>query len=118
MIKVTERQEEWLFGELNGQTGWFPKSYVEDESKHTDASLEEYYVTLYPFESQEPGDLGFDSGELVKVVKKEGEWWTGDIGTRSGVFPSNYVRQAEPNELVSPSLCLLSALYVCLRECV
>ena len=62
---------------------------------------EEFFVALYAFESQESGDLGFDAGDLVKVVKKEGEWWTGDISGRVGVFPSNYVREAEVHEIVS-----------------
>jgi hypothetical protein len=104
VIRVTERQEEWIQGELNGKTGWFPKSYVQDassSSKQSEAASDDWYVTLYAFESQEPGDLGFEAGELVKVVKKEGEWWTGDISGKSGVFPSNYVREAEPHELVS-----------------
>lgn len=32
---------------------------------------------------------------MVTVIKKDGDWWTGTIGTRSGVFPSNYVQKAE-----------------------
>lgn len=26
------------------------------------------------------------------VTKKDGDWWTGTIGTRTGIFPSNYVQ--------------------------
>lgn len=102
VIKVTEKQDEWWFGELsNGQSGWFPMSFVQDASANV-ASIEEYYVTLYAFESQEPGDLGFEVNEVVKVVKKDGEWWTGEISDdRVGVFPSNYVRPAEADEIVS-----------------
>lgn len=54
-----------------------------------------YYVAVYPYESTEPGDLSFTAGELITVVKKEGDWWTGVIGSRTGVFPSNYVQKAE-----------------------
>ena len=42
----------------------------------------------------EPGDLIFDAGEQIEVVKKENEWWTGKIGDRTGVFPYNYVEEA------------------------
>lgn len=101
VIKVSERQDEWLFGDLNGQSGWFPKSYVNDVGVGTEPVPEEFYVTLYSFEGQETGDLGFEAGEVVKVTKKEGEWWTGDISGRTGVFPSNYVREAEAHEIVS-----------------
>lgn len=29
------------------------------------------------------------------VIKKEGDWWTGTIGNRTGMFPSNYVQKAD-----------------------
>lgn len=29
------------------------------------------------------------------VTKKEGDWWTGVIADRSGIFPSNYVQKAD-----------------------
>ena len=54
-----------------------------------------YYVAMYPYESNEPGDLSFVAGEMVTIIKKDGDWWTGTIGDRSGVFPSNYVQKAE-----------------------
>ena len=49
---------------------------------------------MYPYESNEPGDLSFVAGEVVTVIKKEGDWWTGVIGDRTGVFPSNYVQKS------------------------
>lgn len=33
-------------------------------------------------------------GEHIKVIKKDGDWWTGSIGNRIGIFPSNYVQPA------------------------
>ncbi|XP_037709212.1 intersectin-1 isoform X2 [Drosophila subpulchrella] len=55
----------------------------------------EYYIAAYPYESAEDGDLSFGAGEMVMVIKKEGEWWTGTIGSRTGMFPSNYVQKAD-----------------------
>ncbi|XP_017043779.1 intersectin-1 isoform X3 [Drosophila ficusphila] len=55
----------------------------------------EYYIAAYPYESAEEGDLSFSAGEMVMVIKKEGEWWTGTIGSRTGMFPSNYVQKAD-----------------------
>lgn len=52
----------------------------------------ERYVACYPYQSAEIGDLIFDAGEEVRVIKKEGDWWTGVIGNRSGIFPANYVQ--------------------------
>lgn len=52
----------------------------------------ESYIACYPYESAEIGDLVFTVGEQIKVIKKDGDWWTGVIGTRTGIFPSNYVQ--------------------------
>lgn len=50
------------------------------------------YIALYPYSSVEPGDLTFSEGEEILVTQKDGEWWTGSIGDRTGIFPSNYVK--------------------------
>lgn len=50
---------------------------------------------MYSYTSSEPGDLTFNQGQLIQVTKKEGDWWTGSIGERSGIFPANYVKAAE-----------------------
>nr|XP_040238466.2 intersectin-1 isoform X1 [Anopheles coluzzii]XP_040238467.2 intersectin-1 isoform X1 [Anopheles coluzzii]XP_040238468.2 intersectin-1 isoform X1 [Anopheles coluzzii]XP_040238469.2 intersectin-1 isoform X1 [Anopheles coluzzii]XP_040238470.2 intersectin-1 isoform X1 [Anopheles coluzzii] len=55
----------------------------------------EYYVACYAYQSAEAGDLVFDAGETIAVSKKEGDWWTGTIGNRTGIFPSNYVQKHE-----------------------
>nr|XP_020652410.1 intersectin-2 isoform X2 [Pogona vitticeps] len=110
IITVLEQQENWWLGEVNGGRGWFPKSYVkilpgsenqrvEPEAvyaainkKLTSCSLREEYIALYSYASSEPGDLTFTEGEEILVIQKDGEWWTGSIGDRTGIFPSNYVR--------------------------
>ncbi|KAJ7344208.1 hypothetical protein JRQ81_000158 [Phrynocephalus forsythii] len=110
IITVLEQQENWWFGEVNGGRGWFPKSYVkilpgseyqrvEPEAiyaavnkKLTSYSLGEEYIALYSYASSEPSDLTFTEGEEILVTQKDGEWWTGSIGDRTGIFPSNYVK--------------------------
>lgn len=56
---------------------------------------------MYPYASAESGDLAFDAGETIVVIKKDGEWWRGRIGDREGDFPSNYVKlkEMQPPEL-------------------
>ncbi|XP_008934045.1 PREDICTED: intersectin-2-like, partial [Merops nubicus] len=112
IITVLEQQENWWFGEVHGGRGWFPKSYVKllpgseikkeepeavyaavNRKPHTQSyPAGEEYVALYSYSSSEPGDLTFTEGEEILVTQKEGEWWTGSINGRTGIFPSNYVR--------------------------
>ncbi|XP_077977214.1 intersectin-1-like isoform X2 [Glandiceps talaboti] len=139
VINIKEQQDMWWCGELNGQEGWFPKSYVKlisaprrdgtptpidtvererpsSESvqeitgditanntsptlpRKTDEQDIETYIAAYPYTSSEPGDLTFSVNEIIQVSKKEGNWWTGSIGDRSGVFPDNYVKKLEGSE--------------------
>ncbi|KAG8580072.1 hypothetical protein GDO81_007120 [Engystomops pustulosus] len=118
-IIVLEQQENWWFGEVRGQKGWFPKSYVKivpNESKSPEAEpvyaavtkkpatpsyAAEDFVALYPYSSNEPGDLIFNEGDVIQVTQKEGEWWTGTLGDRTGIFPSNYVRPRDQEGLGS-----------------
>ncbi|KAG5876056.1 hypothetical protein JTB14_016798 [Gonioctena quinquepunctata] len=57
----------------------------------------EYYIANYPYQSQEPGDLTFNAGEVIGVIKKDGDWWTGKLGSNVGIFPSNYVQKVDVN---------------------
>ncbi|XP_036060022.1 intersectin-1 isoform X4 [Onychomys torridus] len=118
VITVLEQQDMWWFGEVQGHKGWFPKSYVKlisgpvrkatsidpgpSESPATlkrvaspaakPAAPGEEFIAMYTYESSEQGDLTFQQGDVILVTKKDGDWWTGTVGDKSGVFPSNYVR--------------------------
>uniref|UniRef100_A0A452SWJ9 Intersectin 1 n=1 Tax=Ursus americanus TaxID=9643 RepID=A0A452SWJ9_URSAM len=129
VITVLEQQDMWWFGEVQGQKGWFPKSYVklisgpirkstsmDSGSSESPASLKRVsspaakpaisgealsvsqyfsppeFIAMYTYESSEQGDLTFQQGDVILVTKKDGDWWTGTVGDKSGVFPSNYVR--------------------------
>uniref|UniRef100_A0A8C7N693 Intersectin 2b n=1 Tax=Oncorhynchus kisutch TaxID=8019 RepID=A0A8C7N693_ONCKI len=93
VIWVLEQQDSWWLGELNGAQGWFPKTYNVSEVMFCVVQSE--YVALYTYESPEPGDLTFREGDVILVTQREGEWWSGGIGDRTGVFPSNYVKPKE-----------------------
>ncbi|XP_075677033.1 dynamin associated protein 160 isoform X2 [Dermatophagoides pteronyssinus] len=126
-LRITQQQDSWFFGDLldsNGHTigsGWFPESYVQISTtssnpvvvgdknlSQSSSSSSQYYVSLFAFESVEPGDLGFDVNELIKIEKQDGDWWTGVIidrntgkedENRRGIFPSNFVGPADPSEI-------------------
>lgn len=51
-------------------------------------------IAKFTFEADQPGDLGFKKGDVITIIKKtdsETDWWTGRIGDKEGIFPSNYV---------------------------
>lgn len=51
-------------------------------------------IAKFTFDADQPGDLGFKKGEIITILKRtdnETDWWTGRIGDREGIFPSNYV---------------------------
>ncbi|XP_050533281.1 intersectin-1 isoform X2 [Daktulosphaira vitifoliae] len=100
LIEVSENQGDWWYGtSSNNRSGWFNKQMakvIKNDSDNTSTFKQEYYTVLYPYESVEPGDLNLYQDEVVLVTKKDGDWWTGIIGDRSGVFPSNYVQLLEP----------------------
>jgi len=61
----------------------------------TGALRDNQAVALFTFDADQPGDLGFKKGDIITVTKKTdstNDWWTGIIGTRTGIFPSNYVQ--------------------------
>ena len=59
---------------------------------HCALSIVQFVLLLVS--SDESGDLTFEAGELIQVVMKDGDWWTGVKGARTGVFPFNYVEPA------------------------
>ncbi|KAI4606897.1 hypothetical protein J4E80_009976 [Alternaria sp. BMP 0032] len=51
-------------------------------------------IAKFTFDADQPGDLGFKKGEIITILKRtdnETDWWTGRVGSREGIFPSNYV---------------------------
>ena len=63
-------------------------------------------MALFTYESPQPDDLTFQEGDVILVSQREGEWWKGAIGDRTGLFPSNYVKPKESD--VSPLIIHLS----------
>ncbi|KAF2423381.1 DUF500 and SH3 domain protein [Tothia fuscella] len=51
-------------------------------------------IAKFTFEGEQSGDLSFKKGEIITILKRTenaSDWWTGRVGTREGIFPSNYV---------------------------
>lgn len=50
---------------------------------------------LYDFTAGEQGELGFQTGDVIRVLNTAYEhWWKGELHGRMGIFPVNYVVRA------------------------
>ena len=47
-------------------------------------------IAVYSY-TGEVGDLSFTEGDVIKVLKADGDWWEGTSKDERGLFPSNYV---------------------------
>jgi len=45
----------------------------------------------FDFYSTTPGDLSFRTGDVLNVVKQDGEWWVAEKNGAQGLIPGNYV---------------------------
>ncbi len=49
-------------------------------------------TALYDNVPDDADELGFKAGDRIEIVSKDGEWWTGRLNGRQGIFPANYVQ--------------------------
>lgn len=54
-----------------------------------------FVTAIYDFEGQAGGDLTFEEGDRIRVIKKTDsmdDWWEGELRGQAGSFPANYVQ--------------------------
>ncbi|EIM90807.1 SH3-domain-containing protein [Stereum hirsutum FP-91666 SS1] len=57
----------------------------------------------YNENGQDPNDLSFQAGDIIEIVTEtNADWWTGKIGGRQGLFPSNYVEKLDSSSVSAP----------------
>ena len=119
MIHVTEKiNNDWLRGEYRGRTGAFPCHFVDISSDiiselpssvanvtapksdvktaSSDSGRGHRCKALFDYNSDDVGDLSFDTGDVIKVHKRiGGDWIEGELNGRVGMFPSAYVEMVE-----------------------
>ncbi|XP_045435798.1 intersectin-1 isoform X4 [Pipistrellus kuhlii] len=111
VVAVLEQQDMWWFGEVQGQKGWFPKSYVklvsgpprkpaassDPGSSDSPAPLkrvaspaakpapsgEEIAQVIASYTATGPEQLTLAPGQLILIRKKNpGGWWEGELQAR------------------------------------
>jgi myosin-1 len=55
------------------------------------------YKAIYPFKSQEAGEIAFEKGDLLEIIEKdENGWWLARKDGIEGWVPSNYLEEYVP----------------------
>lgn len=47
---------------------------------------------LFDFNAQDPSELPLKVGQIINVLKQDGDWWEGELNGKKGLLPSNYVQ--------------------------
>jgi len=47
---------------------------------------------LYAFNPEAPTELGFQPGQVLNIISKNGDWWEAEFNGRRGLIPANYVQ--------------------------
>jgi len=47
---------------------------------------------LWDFTGENESELTFRAGEIISIHAQQGDWWSGELHGRTGLFPSNYVQ--------------------------
>ncbi|KAM9320886.1 E3 ubiquitin-protein ligase SH3RF3 [Gastrophryne carolinensis] len=90
--------ENWYHGELNGNRGFFPASYIQCIKPLTQPPPQG--KALYDFEikdkDQDKDCLAFTKDEILTVIRRvDDNWAEGMLGDKIGIFPILYVELNE-----------------------
>ncbi|XP_068698264.1 uncharacterized protein [Montipora foliosa] len=99
----------WCQGELNGKTGLFPDTFVEevditpDVDPASDSVAGKEAKVTFDYEAHDQDELTLKLGDIVHVLGEEEQgWWRGQLGGKRGVFPSNFVEIITDNNVAKP----------------
>lgn len=101
-VLVVEKEEgEWLVCKTqNGHTGYIPKTFV--KTKEMEVKLEPIgsAEVLFDFEARNADEITVTAGQVVQILAKpENEWWVVQHADKSGLVPSNFLKELLPGEL-------------------
>ncbi|KAJ3022356.1 hypothetical protein HKX48_006390 [Thoreauomyces humboldtii] len=111
VIEVEREEGDWLYGRHLGQSGWFPRTYVEKiedglvppsdppmrapTPSMLDARALSTASALWDYETQHPDEVSMRVGETVSVLEKtDAEWWKVENARgETGLVPVTYLEE-------------------------
>lgn len=113
VIVITKENDGWWQGKNNdGDVGWFPSNYVEENLEPSGGDMRNNHVSsntivsaakpvlevaraLYPFNSGNEEELPFETGDMFDIISKpesDPEWYEArNAEGRTGLVPRNYI---------------------------
>ncbi|XP_056680900.1 intersectin-2 isoform X6 [Monodelphis domestica] len=99
----------WWQGELQArgkkrQKGWFPASHVKllgPSGERGTAAPQPVcqVIAMYDYAASNEDELSFSKGQLISVLSRDdADWWHGELGAASGLFPANYVKMTTDSD--------------------
>ncbi|XP_064489726.1 mitogen-activated protein kinase kinase kinase 11-like isoform X2 [Ornithodoros turicata] len=80
---------------------------LRSENGRDDSS--KFWTAIYDYDASGDDELSLRRGEIVEVLSKDARisgddgWWTGKIGDKVGIFPSNFIAEGSANDVQDPS---------------
>eukprot|EP01102_Stenamoeba_stenopodia_P020961 TRINITY_DN8333_c0_g1_i1.p1 TRINITY_DN8333_c0_g1~~TRINITY_DN8333_c0_g1_i1.p1 ORF type:complete len:513 (-),score=159.72 TRINITY_DN8333_c0_g1_i1:294-1832(-) len=121
LLVLDDTNPDWLYVQLNNKQGYVPRNFVDysgsssaaappvaasasNRPKRPDTATlprnagkeDDKYVAIYDFPAQTLHQISLKAGEFVRVLEKNGEWWKGEVGNKTGLFPKAYVDVPSP----------------------
>ena len=84
------------------------KSFIKAERESEERNR--IWTAIFDYDATAEDELTLRRGNLVEVLSKDAKisgddsWWTGKLGDKVGIFPSNFVTQQSAVDQVSPQL--------------
>ncbi|KAJ8000653.1 hypothetical protein DPEC_G00182600 [Dallia pectoralis] len=102
VTNVEQVDSEWYRGSCQGSSGFFPVAYVKVLALAPTSSTKARRpvgpasgprcMARFDFEGEQADELTFYEGDVIQLKEYiDEEWARGQVGTRTGVFPLNYV---------------------------
>ncbi|XP_019751720.1 CD2-associated protein [Hippocampus comes] len=92
------QEDGWMEGDLNGKRGLFPDNFVKVRAAYllfTELKKRQCKV-LFEYQPQNEDELELKVGDILEITEEVEEgWWSGVINGKSGLFPSNFVKEVD-----------------------
>ncbi|GAB5585817.1 ESCRT-0 subunit protein hse1 [Umbelopsis nana] len=98
-LSLSESESKAQFKAPSKSTPSASQKAPESQAQSSEPAKPSRVRALYDFQPTEQGELGFQKGDIIRVLESVyRDWWKGELRGKTGIFPVNYVEK-----IVDPS---------------